>query len=1073
MDDLHHRVQAMQLLDLPASVLIDGIFTHLSARDLLVLGSTSHYAHTLTDSDLVWARRLATDFHFPLHSSARPIAFSSTAGWKTIYARLAKPHVYVWGEPTHSRLGIDFEDLPDALNHFIERNRSAPFPLPVDGIAHPRILPDLSASTPAPSSNIGPPVQLHSTGWAFHALTSSGHVLIWGTLDGEQYVGIHRLSSHSDTPDQALRRAIGHAGASVDSPTVLPIPPLLRVTQLGCGRKHAVALARVRTRADDDGARAARSLLSSTAGSSVDSTSVNLAQAVLLEWQAWGDVVRIEPSVFDTSPAHSAEIVQVEAGWEYSAVLIHKRIDTSSNATRTISEVFCWLTGWSDNARRQPPAGRRLDEAEGHDERYAEAISSLPTIASITIQLPPLPAPPPGLLTRLQRNREDLRRGASSDAFDAYRAAAERGTSATKSTADEEQQLITRIAAGTSFLIALTSHGLVYRLELLRGRRVAHFDPAWTHTGRTEDVEALAFRAALYAAWNDPRAAQGEGEGWELLDSFCVPERIAACGAFAGVGGRGGDELRGYVDASIRISHISAHFRNFAVYSVGAISALRGSDAVGAEGTKSIVLLGDEASTMYPEGNARRRPPSRAQAAAGPSTGVTDSATTEVEGQEADDIFGTGSPPLVQPHIIPALQARSIIKVVHGDWHAGALDAQGRVVAWGNWSEGALGIWDSLPSEDEVLRRRTLARRRAAQVTRTDPASRVPDEGEAEGESWGENPMGGAGWWSPAQQVRGPLDRVRAGIAASRGWLAGASSSADSADNDTSDEHAQGAEEEAVEEDVEKRLQRRLRPRVHQRRVDEPTPVRFVDWKEARPPAAFVFDLAMSGQHSGALAVDVERAPGPAATSGSSARAEPTQANKTAEAAETAAIHARAAPGRPSVDTVLGSSPSPTTDRPPELEPEWAERLAFARSPTLTQRRFGGPSTFSARERSSENRPLNSHILSGPSFSPLRTPTRTMSHAQQMTSSRSAHDDLARAGRRAVTISFILSTLAIFGIFGGWEWASGSSSTADESGTTMMMRWPFSLAYFLPLLVPLSLYVVIARWTGEKLFRHS
>lgn len=41
------------------------------------------------------------------------------------------------------------------------------------------------------------------------------------------------------------------------------------------------------------------------------------------------------------------------------------------------------------------------------------------------------------------------------------------------------------------------------------------------------------------------------------------------------------------------------------------------------------------------------------------------------------------------------------------------------------------------------------------------------------------------------------------------------------------------------------------------------------------------------------------------------------------------------------------------------------------------------------------------------------------------------------------------------------------------SGDHPYLNFPHSLLYFLPLLVPLTTYITIARWTGEKHYRHS
>jgi SCF-associated factor 1 len=54
------------------------------------------------------------------------------------------------------------------------------------------------------------------------------------------------------------------------------------------------------------------------------------------------------------------------------------------------------------------------------------------------------------------------------------------------------------------------------------------------------------------------------------------------------------------------------------------------------------------------------------------------------------------------PIIIPALQNKSVISVVIGDYHYGALTSTGKLYTWGQYSRGALGLGD--PSEIEAGR---------------------------------------------------------------------------------------------------------------------------------------------------------------------------------------------------------------------------------------------------------------------------------------------------------------------------------------------------------------------------------
>jgi SCF-associated factor 1 len=46
------------------------------------------------------------------------------------------------------------------------------------------------------------------------------------------------------------------------------------------------------------------------------------------------------------------------------------------------------------------------------------------------------------------------------------------------------------------------------------------------------------------------------------------------------------------------------------------------------------------------------------------------------------------------PHIEPALQDKSVISVLVGDWHNAALTSSGKLLTWGGYSAGALGLGD-------------------------------------------------------------------------------------------------------------------------------------------------------------------------------------------------------------------------------------------------------------------------------------------------------------------------------------------------------------------------------------------
>ena len=50
--------------------------------------------------------------------------------------------------------------------------------------------------------------------------------------------------------------------------------------------------------------------------------------------------------------------------------------------------------------------------------------------------------------------------------------------------------------------------------------------------------------------------------------------------------------------------------------------------------------------------------------------------------------------PNTEPRVLPALQNRNVISVVLGDYHFGALTSTGKLLTWGQYSLGALGLGD-------------------------------------------------------------------------------------------------------------------------------------------------------------------------------------------------------------------------------------------------------------------------------------------------------------------------------------------------------------------------------------------
>ncbi|KAI5123508.1 hypothetical protein M0805_006668 [Coniferiporia weirii] len=115
---------------------------------------------------------------------------------------------------------------------------------------------------------------------------------------------------------------------------------------------------------------------------------------------------------------------------------------------------------------------------------------------------------------------------------------------------------------------------------------------------------------------------------WEYLPFFSETDKVCAHPVFAQNGRTESETLRPPTD--LKITHITAHFQNFVAYTTEA---------------DSIVLRGS---------------------------------TDTMADHEAD--------------IIPALQYKSIISVVLGDYHSAALTADGKLYTWGAFSAGALGL---------------------------------------------------------------------------------------------------------------------------------------------------------------------------------------------------------------------------------------------------------------------------------------------------------------------------------------------------------------------------------------------
>ncbi|PWN42428.1 hypothetical protein IE81DRAFT_323386 [Ceraceosorus guamensis] len=188
------------LLDLPEEVIVDGVLPHLEEADLHRLGLVNKSLHRLTNDQALWHRLLLRDFNFPRFATAR------VNGWKSLYIGLTRPEIWTCGEDSDGRLGVGRElyggirnGVPSLLSRLINYEGGAPFPLQTrwrdaclakayHSEQDPRALDSYLGPNPKfellseASVSLGAPVELHAAGWSFAALTSTGNVLLWGTI---------------------------------------------------------------------------------------------------------------------------------------------------------------------------------------------------------------------------------------------------------------------------------------------------------------------------------------------------------------------------------------------------------------------------------------------------------------------------------------------------------------------------------------------------------------------------------------------------------------------------------------------------------------------------------------------------------------------------------------------------------------------------------------------------------------------------------------------------------------------------------------------------------------------------
>ncbi|KAJ7091364.1 regulator of chromosome condensation 1/beta-lactamase-inhibitor protein II [Mycena belliarum] len=186
----------MSLETLPVEVVLDNLLMEMSIQSIVRLGCTNRTFAEICADELLWHRRLQSDFNFSGAGTAR------VSGWKFIYRGLFNPQVFVWGEKTHGRLGLG-NKVPKS-SHV---RTGVPFPtqLRIPGV---RI------------------VSIVSGGMSFHALDSKGSIYVWGTLDA--------------TTTTLTRDGFSEPGKTASQPLRLDLPSPIR--EISCGRLHSSAL---------------------------------------------------------------------------------------------------------------------------------------------------------------------------------------------------------------------------------------------------------------------------------------------------------------------------------------------------------------------------------------------------------------------------------------------------------------------------------------------------------------------------------------------------------------------------------------------------------------------------------------------------------------------------------------------------------------------------------------------------------------------------------------------------------------------------------------------------------------
>lgn len=342
------------LTSLPYQLLVDNVLSRLDLITLVGLRSVCKALLAAVDDQVLWRRRIADDYHFPVET-----ATARQTGWQDLYRGLSKPEVYVWGDTSNDRLGSEWR-REGHLRVLWQKCRGIPIPIALNMTSPHHFRADsgriVEGGSPSElphqrdKADVGVPVQLHAGGWSFFALTNKGHILAWGSAN----------ERHEATSDRAY--------SSFAHPTCLDMGDA-RASQLSVGRSSLVALMRDGNvwQWHDTWDKIHRLNLSS------------LISRAGLE--------RHELSASSSLVSSRFSVIQVEAGWDFTVLLIrevplqvghsagasasHRDGDEEEEGKRVRTHLVMWDIDWI-------PTGRNVNEEQG--------VVDLPVVA-----LPPLP----------------------------------------------------------------------------------------------------------------------------------------------------------------------------------------------------------------------------------------------------------------------------------------------------------------------------------------------------------------------------------------------------------------------------------------------------------------------------------------------------------------------------------------------------------------------------------------------------------------------------------------------------------------------------------------------------------